>query len=81
MTTGPSPINASAAGTPLSQQAIASNQQTLRGAVNSNTKQDTSISDTLETTDREADGREPTSSQTGRNKETQANGSILDVSG
>ncbi len=57
MNNGPSPINAGVAGTPLSNQAVDVRKNANRSLIpKPNTH---SIRDTLETSDREADGRLP----------------------
>lgn len=56
MNNGPSPINAGVAGTPLSNQAVGTRKKASQSIV---PKPDSSaIRDTLETSDREADGRQ-----------------------
>ena len=66
------PISASTGGNLISQQAINSNR--LRDQKNSQTKPSDStsdvIGDTLETSDREADGRQPYSIETGTAEST-----------
>ena len=56
MSTGPSPINASIAGVPLSNQAVDARKSANQALAR---KPDSvAIRDTLETSDREADGRQ-----------------------
>lgn len=82
MQTGPTPIIPGCAGTPLSHQATESRRNSTHRPNPTGAKSDDSISDTLETTDREPEGQQPITRQEseGQNDRTDQ-GSLLDLSG
>jgi len=79
MNTGPTPISAALAGTPLSNQTIASHQNTTHLSSAKPHLTDP-IRDTLETTDREADGRQPLESNEQATDDNES-GHRLDLTG
>ena len=82
MDTGPTPITPGCAGTPLSHQAAESHRNATSEVASVRAKPDDSISDTLETTDRESDGRQPVIRQdTSKDRDRPDQGSLLDLSG
>ena len=83
MDTGPTPITPGCAGTPLSHQATESRRNATGEVASVRAKPDDTISDTLETTDRESDGRQPMIRHENppRDHDRPDQGSLLDLSG
>lgn len=86
MISGPDPITPGCAGTPLSHQATESHRNASNQTARAVRKTGDIISDTLETTDRDPDGRQTISSESQNDSEptddsTPDTGSFLDISG
>ena len=82
MDSGPSPITPGIAGTPLSHLSTESNRNAAHSAAHANQQPSEAISDTLETTDREAEGRQPaTTNQNSERENGRDQGPLLDLSG
>ena len=83
MKTNPTPSIAGAAGTALSYEAIQSGRDMATRPSN-HSKANSGISDSLETSDREGDGRQmvsPKRNETGEAKSINATGDRLDLTG